>query len=231
MGAQKYFKSDCILYVVVCVLLGSVSLWAYFDGEYLILGDSGEKKIAPYFHAEMDAGGFSDWIWYGPSKEHPHPYHELLSGEWGAALYYDSINTKKIDPDLPARRAMWLPQRFDYPYWYTGNDFEISGPCVILHDPNNPTLPTPGHSFIANNEVEIQIDYEIVNLQYRNPNVWDPNDYLCRSPLGFLEPDKDDPNLLRSAYVYSDQYIFLQTYTIQNITDRPLHNLAGSSKN
>jgi hypothetical protein len=58
----------------------------------------------------MDYAGYSDVIEYGYSLEHPYTYHELLSGEWAAAIYYDGIE------DAP--QAMWLTDKFLFPGCY-----------------------------------------------------------------------------------------------------------------
>jgi hypothetical protein len=217
------------LRIIVCYML----LFFASNGFTFTIGLNTDSVIPPYFYGVFDDGGFSDWIWYGPSPEHPvSGNHEVLSGEWGAAIYYDGIDTDPIDPVSPERKAVWLTKEFLFPYWFTGSDLDTTatGAGTPSDNPANPAgkngIPDTAQSTIANDDVEIQIDYEVVDLQYRDPNAWDPNDYLCRSPMGFLEPDEDDLNMLRSAYIYSDRYIFLQTYTIKNISGQTLDNLA-----
>jgi hypothetical protein len=57
----------------------------------------------------LDAAGYSDEIDWGLSDYHPYGSHELLSGEWGAAIYYDGISTSP--------NAMWLSDQFIFPTW------------------------------------------------------------------------------------------------------------------
>ncbi|OXU14512.1 hypothetical protein [Sedimentisphaera salicampi] len=81
--------------------------------------EDGNNGVAPYFYGDYDAAGYSDWIYYGKSDIHEHSYHELLSGEWAAAVYYDGISS--------GNQGMWLTDLFEYPNWQTNSDFEIYG--------------------------------------------------------------------------------------------------------
>ncbi len=164
---------------------------------------------SPHWFAKFDGGGFCDWYHWGGaglSECHPYDYHEMLSGEWAAAIYYDGIAT---DP-----HAMWLTDYFRFPFWTTNSDFELEL-ATGWHDPTNPVpvsqgkvsdlgdfidMNDTGRSIISNGEVRITIDYEVVDLGNDN------------SPLG-----------LRTfangwGYARSDRYVLLQTYTITNIT-------------
>jgi len=163
-------------------------------------GDPSLKK--PYFYGIFDAAGFSDGIYYGRSPIHPFNYHEFLSGEWGAAIYYDGIDTNS--------KAMWLTDEFLYPDWPTYNDFIIDPSYTprAWQDPNNNPSPLvdTGRSVIKNSKVQIQIDYEVVDLAFG-----DPNNNTSRSPLAYYKQDG-----MSSLYMPSDRYIFLQTHSITN---------------
>lgn len=129
------------LCVLCCALLGSASVWANFYGQSLVIGYEGYGTDGVGFHATNDAAGYSDWIWYGPTDIHEHAYHEVLSGEWGAAIYYDGIDTPvTADPNDAANRkqAMWLTKEFSYPNWYTNSDFVFGNTCFASSNPNNP---------------------------------------------------------------------------------------------
>jgi len=149
--------------------------------------------------ARFDAAGFADVIKWSASDYHPHEDHELLSGEWAAAIYYDGIETDTA--------SMWLTDKLLYPDWETDNDFEYDSAPQDWNDPNNPVVSAyetnrndTGQSVIANGEVEITIDYEMVDLgegQF--------------SPLAYREPGQS-PRIRRS-----ERYVLLQTYTIKNI--------------
>ena len=160
----------------------------------------------------MDYAGYSDVIEYGYSLEHPYTYHELLSGEWGAAIYYDGIKD--------AHKAMWLTDKFLFPNWTTNSNFFIAeNPGVQVgawHNPDNPTpLNNTGRSVIENAQVRIQIDYEVVDLEFLDPNI-----YPVRSPLAVRDEAAGKAGLVRS-----DRYIMLQTYTIANKIDGTIENL------
>jgi uncharacterized repeat protein (TIGR01451 family) len=214
--------SKVFFYVVLVCILSGLG-WCSIDGKKLTIGGSSSGSSAPpYFYGTFDAAGFSDWIWYGYSPEHPHGYHELLSGEWGAAIYYDGIATDWVDPSSTAlgRKAMWLTQAFEYPNWDTKSTFFVSGDCRAWDDPNNPLtgMMDTGISFIQNGTVEVRIDYEVVDLAFRDPNI-----YAGTSPMTYIDPDTQ-----QIMYVNSDRYCFLQTYTIRNIDPNqdPITNLA-----
>ena len=201
MKTKMYFKVSWIL----CSCMATVALGA-IGGKKLTIGDWKKEGGAPYFYATLDAAGYSDWIFYGQSPIHPYPYHELLCGEWGAAIYYDGIPTTIMDPNTGDRQAMWLPQGFEYPDWPTNSTFTAPGICSAW---NNPANPAPhnnsGQSVITNGDVEITIYYEVA--------------YPVWSVMSFISESNS------ISYVYSDQYIFLQTYVIRNIKGQPLTNL------
>ena len=77
--------------------------------------------------------------------------------------------------------------------------------------------PDTGRSVITDGRVEITIDYEVVDLEFL-----DPEYYPTRSPMAFIDPTTGLP-----AYMYSDRYCFLQTYTICNVdpNSQPLTGL------
>jgi uncharacterized repeat protein (TIGR01451 family) len=199
--------------------MGSVSVQGAFDGQILRIGDNNEQGVAPYFYGDMDAAGYSDWIWYGPSPIHDHGYHEVLSGEWGAAIYYDGIDTNLTnDPNDAAnrRQAMWLTKDYVFPGWTTNSDFVFGGTCIAQQNPNNPApLYDTGKSVIYNDQVEITIDYEVVDLEFRDPNL-----YESRSPMGFIDEATGLP-----VSMPSERYCFLQTYTVRNLTSQTLTGL------
>ena len=185
-------------------IIGLSILLTYIDTLYsyqqpsdinIYLGNPSEycDNEAPYFHGKIDSAGFSDWIWYGKSPNHPYGSHELLSGEWGAAIYYDNIDTNPIvsgNPNSPLK-SMWLTNKFIYPDWYTNSDFTVPDdpniPTGYWHDPNN-TVPyyNAARTLIENNQIQIQIDYEVVDLEYRDPNL-----YPVRSPMAVWDETKD----------------------------------------
>lgn len=212
MKTHVHFKSIWVL-CIFCVLF-SASSFGLIDGKKLTIGDSSQQGGAPYFYATLDAAGYSDWIFYGNSPDHDYGYHELLSGEYGsAAIYYDGIGTTIINPSTGDRQAMWLTQQFEYPYWPTNSNFTAPGICAASSNPNNPTpLMDTGQSFITNGDVEITVDYEVVDLEPLGSTY---------SPMSFIA----DPNGGSVGYMYSDRYVFLQTYTIRNKKAQTLTNL------
>lgn len=193
---------------VLGILVGSgVCVFAKMGNDSLTIGQNDAEEPKPYFYAKMDTAGYSDWIWYGPSDLHPvESFHELLSGEWGAAIYYDGVDTPLIDPANSSlgRQAMWLTRQFQTPNWNTNGRFNTYETFGAWHDGSNPTPgPNTGQSKIRDGSVEITIDYEIVDLGETTTN---------RSPMIYRDPDTG-----QFQYMNSDRYCFLQTYTIRNI--------------
>jgi hypothetical protein len=162
----------------------------------------------PYWNAELDTGGYSDVFWWEQfSPRHNYTRHEMLSGEWGAAIYYDGIGT-------PGNKAMWLTDEFIFPDWLTNSDFVIDSDPFAEDDEDNPVVGyDTGHSRIKNGQVTVAIDYEMVDLGQQGENG------EGGSPLSFGSLVGAD------AFVYSERYVLLQTYTITNTTDSPIENL------
>jgi hypothetical protein len=160
--------------------------------------------MGDYEYPGFDAAGYSDKLYWGLSPRHAVTgYHEMLSGEWAAAIYYDGLS-----------EAMWLTDYFRFPYWTTNSNFFIWDAPNQWDNPSNPVVGyDTGHSSIRNGQVEIDLDYEIVDLGAQGPNG------EGGSPMAFGTFQG------RPAYVRSERYVLLQTYTIANITANPLTNL------
>ena len=151
----------------------------------------------PYWGMILDAAGYSDYIGWGYSPR-PHVTGEMLSGEWGAAIYYDGISTSP--------NAMWLTNQFIYPNWSTNSNFQIFQNPSAWDDPCNPVVGNDtGYSVIRNNQVEVRIDYETVDLGVQGSNG------EGGSPLAFRDVNGTP------VFAYSERYVLLQTYTIKNI--------------
>ena len=80
--------------------------------------------------------GYSDGWYWGVSERHlnynPYPwepqYHEMLSGEYGAAIYYNGITNNQ---------SMWLSNYWLYPFWTTNSNFD----WVYNNSWDNPSNP------------------------------------------------------------------------------------------
>jgi hypothetical protein len=172
----------------------------------------------PYWFIELDQAGYADFTYWYPSPRHQYPTaHEMLTGEWAAAIYYDGIGS---DPN-----AMWLTDEFEYPRWYTNSEFTQNwdysawnnSANPIWDDPCQPTGPysrdysqvnhgngDTAQSIISDGKLEITIDYEMVDLFTVRDGAY--------SPLTFHDANN------HTGYVKSERYIMLQTYTIKNIS-------------
>ena len=204
----KMDKTGCLQKRIASIVVVVVSLVTSQESR----ADAPSSKTLlldnPYWNAKLDTGGYSDVFWWEQfSPRHNYTRHEMLSGEWGAAIYYDGIGT--------GSKAMWLTDKFLYPDWDTYCDFTIEADPAAWDDPNPPATGNPvvgndtGTSTIENPEVSVRIDYEMVDLGEQGPG----------SPMAFGSLVGAD------AFVYSDRYVLLQTYTITNRTQSPIENL------
>ncbi|MBN2021067.1 MAG: hypothetical protein JW749_12690 [Sedimentisphaerales bacterium] len=157
----------------------------------------------PYWKIELDAAGYSDWLGWFESPRHPYAFCDILTGEWAAAIYYDGIST--------APNAMWLTSQFSVPDWNTNSDFVIYEDPNAWDDPCNPIVDNDtGYSVIRNGQVEVRIDYEMVDLGEQDANTGEGG-----SPLALKD----------AIFVRSERYVLLQTYTIRNISPNTINNL------
>lgn len=184
--------------VIVCIFVIIIGLssmvMAYRPSEQtLTIGDNYGYDQAPHFYGVFDAAGFSDGIYWGyEPNHHPYSYHEVLSGEYGSAIFYDDISTEP--------NAMWLTNQFLFPNWTTNSDFDSFG-ASAWYDSSNPVPNNnTGQSVIENDQVRVTIDYEVVDLGDGNS-----------SPLSVRDANG------QTGFVKSFQYLFLQTYTITNL--------------
>lgn len=192
-GVYKMAQRKNILIVIVTLTISLAStriLYAISPSTEIL------NLSNPYWSATFDAAGYADYFSWGPSPRHEvESAHEMLSGEWAAAIYYNGISTSP--------KSMWLTDSFIVPDWSTNSVFQIVDHPDWWDDPSNPIVGyyDTGHSSIANAQVEIDIDYEIVDLGEQGSNG------EGGSPLSFSD-----------TFVRSERYVLLQTYTITNIT-------------
>lgn len=120
MGARKVwaFRIASCLIAIFCFVqvANATSIWQ----QTITL-------TCPYWDAKVDAAGYGDYFNWWESPYHPHESHELLSGEWAAAIYYDGIDT--------GDSSMWLTDKFIEPYWETNSDFECDTAPTRSDDP------------------------------------------------------------------------------------------------
>lgn len=91
----------------------------------------------------LDDYGYSDQLYYWHhTGVDP---HEMLSGEWAAAIMYDEITT--------APSAMWLTPWFVCPDWATNSTFTMVSPMQYLFPPDQ----SEAASVISNGVVQIAI--------------------------------------------------------------------------
>jgi len=83
------------------------------------LGSVGEFQLnSPYWYINIDRAGYVDYTFYYPSPRHLASYHEMMTGDWAAAVWYPNIPT--------GTQAAWLTNRFIAPTCYTQQNFDFS---------------------------------------------------------------------------------------------------------
>ncbi|MCX5633071.1 MAG: hypothetical protein NTW93_05305, partial [Phycisphaerae bacterium] len=95
--------------------------------------------------------------------------------------------------------SQWLTDFFSYPDWYTYTNFNQDSQYSVWNNYRS------ARSKVYNSDVNVTIDYNLIDLGEAN-----------YSPLSFIDANGN------SAYVKSERYICLLTYTIKNI--RADHN-------
>jgi hypothetical protein len=96
------------------------------------------------WYITLDDYGYSDWLMYTPTGV---PQHEMMSGEWAAAIYYSGIPTA-------GSKSMWLTPQFICPNWTTNSNFNVVNGLV--------GGGSVGTSTISNAQVRIKIDYQLL---------------------------------------------------------------------
>ena len=94
----------------------------------------------PIWEIYLDDYGYSDYLGY---THHGVPSHEMLSGEWAAAIKYSGIETWP--------KAIWLTHNFICPDWTTNSNFAV----ITAMGPTG--VPNQVSSVIQNTEVQIRI--------------------------------------------------------------------------
>lgn len=107
-----------------------------------------EVYAQPHWFAQLTDYGYSDFLIFPMAPFPTDALHEMLSGEWGAAIWYDG---------LPS--AMWLEPWFLYPDWMTNSTFTVVTPISFPSDTDGDGI-NEGSSKITNGTVEIEIVYD-----------------------------------------------------------------------
>ncbi|MFN7964062.1 MAG: hypothetical protein U0V87_00005, partial [Acidobacteriota bacterium] len=145
--------------------------------------------------------GYSDYLIYTSGEFPAGSLHEMLSGELGAAIAYDGIESYLVPP----QRAMWLEPDWVYPSWTTNSNFVVD---AGWNDPPGPPSDRDGdgmlegQSVMSNPDVRITLDV-------------DPEDTLSGTPMGMRLPQP----------VSSNRYVMFLKYEIENISGHSLTNL------
>lgn len=98
---------------------------------------AGEFELnSPYWYILFDRAGYVDITEWYPSPLHDFGPHEMLTGDWAAAVYYDGIDTS-------SNQAAWLTDEFIIPNIDpTNSPFDFTAPSSEAYDsyndPNNP---------------------------------------------------------------------------------------------
>jgi len=183
---------------------------------------SGEFQInCPYWYFAIDRAGYVDiTVWYDSPRHSPYA-HEMMTGDWASAVWYQGINQG-------SNQAQWLTDSFIIPSFGTGSPFDFNeyyvsntlcnpvwtDPCQPNPPPYNPgTKSDSGWSTLDDGKLAVKIYYEVVDLDEQDANG------VGGSPISFRDVN-DNP-----VYVYSERYVLLQTYQFKNTSASDINNL------
>ena len=124
--------------------------------------------------------GYSDLLIYNAGPFPAGFLHEMLSGEWVAAIGYEGLGV--------AEAAMWLEPDLLDPTWTTNSGFEVVTALTDLSDPDADGLPE-WYSVIKNGVVEIHIFFDM-------------EDTMTGTPMGL----RDGAFVLSNRYVLRQTY-------------------------
>lgn len=160
-------------------------------------GAQGWVTVAnPHWNITLTDFGYSDFLL---DNTPGFQGREYLSGEWGAAVGYQVAGRPLVTPQ-------WLEPHFAYPDWTTPSTFYVILPLVEL-GLNADGLPI-AQSVIANADVEITMDYEMI-------------DTIVGTPMGTAPASAGGSG----AVIHSDRYVLKQTYTVKNISGAAISSL------
>lgn len=127
---------------------------------------------------------------------------EYLSGEWAGAVYYQGGK----NPEGP----VWFQPQWYFPDWVSNSDFEVVTGIGVMdpQNPNNDSGFKVYRSVIGNGDVEVAMNYEMIDTQEGIEQ--------GESPAG------ENGAGISST---SNRYVFLQTYTLKNLTAAPLEQI------
>jgi len=89
---------------------------------------------SPYWYIDYDRAGYVDITYWYPSPLHPFNAHEMMTGNWAAAVSYSGLNETGT--------AEWLTDQFIIPDFSTGSPFDFDA-YSVSNDPDNPVWKDP----------------------------------------------------------------------------------------
>ena len=169
-----------------------------------------QTYVNPDWEITLTDFGYSDLLFYNSGPFPTEFTHEMISGEWAAAIGYDDIQSKQLIGD----ESMWLQPEFIYPDWTSNSLFYVVSPITPPWGPGS--IPNPdlsdtdglpyGESTISNDDVEIHITYDM-------------DDTDTGTPMGL------DPTGASLASVMSNRYVLRQEYEVTNVSGGDLDNV------
>lgn len=78
----------------------------------------------PAWYIVLSDSGYSDFLICTSSNFPTGSLHEMLSGEWGAGIGYDGIESRLPSP----QQTMWFEPNWVYPTWTTNSQLTIVTP-------------------------------------------------------------------------------------------------------
>jgi len=129
-------------------MLVALVMWLSAPQEALAV----ETLANPDWDITVSEFGYSDLLIYNSGPFPMGFLHEMLSGEWAAAIGYDGLDAPEA--------SMWLEPNMLYPDWTSNSAFSIDTALTDLGDPDGDGLPE-WYSVISNGFVRIEIDFDM----------------------------------------------------------------------
>ncbi len=181
--------------IVSCLLVTIVLCW-------LAIPATAEVTMSnPDWEIILSDHGYSDVVF---DSGGPNPGRELLSGEWGAAVTYDGLDTA----DGP---VMWVEPDFLFPDWTTNSTFVVAAPIMGTGAFNADGFEIYS-STVSNAALSITMTYEFLDTD-TGPVVGIAQGEVAKSAGG------------AGSYLLSSRYVMKQTYGITNLTQTDITGL------
>jgi hypothetical protein len=133
--------------------------WAGMSAADVVFDDPLGEMSNPDWRIELNSFGYSDLLYHKCRDYAGEHEHEMLSGDWMAAVSYDR------------GKPIWLNKNMICPKYSSNSNFIIDGTITTWDDRDNPIEGNDsGSSKISNEKLQIEIEYRMIDMgEPQNP--------------------------------------------------------------